>query len=271
MGFWKKLLGLVQSNAAEVSEGEDEAHMADEAGVGAETEAETEAENDVVEEVGTETEAQAEVEAEPGVADDPDLEAEPDDAGPPAEKVPVLARAALPAHVERLPALQALGEDPRAEALDNLLDILCFDVRGEVVLHASLALAGREKKQEVLEAIRGRYNDVPAQCAAGYPPRSGTGVFPKMRLLYPLAWLGMHREIGALLDDSGPWPGASKGKQAAYGLIEACRSGTAAICEKLVIFEFLDEEGNRLIMEQTHRLYPEAGLPSSAWVSVRGA
>ena len=190
---------------------------------------------------------------------------------PSVEPVPVSAQEKpLSLHTDRLPGIKALGEDPSDEALDNLMRLLQFDARGEVAIHASLALAGRADKAAVKQAIRACYNDAPPQCKAGDPPQPGDGIFPKMRLLYPIAWMGDGALVEELLEGSGPWPGAGQGKKACYDLIGACAGSSVKVAERLVFFEYLDEAGNRAMMDQANELYPAAGLTAQHWSTVRG-
>jgi len=185
-----------------------------------------------------------------------------------------------------LPAIRDLGNDHSPEALGRLLAILQFDAHGEIVIHSSLAIAGRPDKEGVKAAIKEAFHKSPVESApwssskvvlvsstgvfAGDTEGTGSGVFPRMRLLHPLGWMRERDFIRALLDSSGVWPRGSKVKPACYELLAAIDSGTASICEKLAYFEFLDEAGNRCVMEQTCSLYPNAGLKTPMWQCVRG-
>ena len=192
----------------------------------------------------------------------------------PAEKVEVISRVEpLGPHLDRLPKIKALGGDLREDALQNLLRILCYDARGEIAIHASIAIACRAEPKAVKTAIAAMYNDndVPGAAGPGFPPHSGNSIFPRMRLLYPLAWMGDGGLIRKLLDGSSSgWEGAMKGKKACYTLIDSVEQGHAAIAERLSFFEYIDEDGNREMMEQACELYPAANLSKIIWQVVKG-
>ncbi len=165
--------------------------------------------------------------------------------------------------------IKALRDCPTSSAVENLLRVAQFDARGELSIHAGIALATRKDKGTVKEALLKAFGTVPPVCEAGYPPKPGDGIYPKARLLYVLAWMRETKLMRDILDKSGSWPGAGKSKILCYELCENVSSGTQAVADKLVYLEYLDEAGTRELMDLTLEWYPEIEMNREIWRNVR--
>ena len=152
--------------------------------------------------------------------------------------------------------IRSLGNFPEFSAVKNLINVLQFDVSGEVAIHASLALAFMQNQDVIEELIMNEYRRAPRCCAAGYPPKEGDEVFPLIRLLYPLAWRENDIAMKVMIDANPQmFPTQATGK-AAYELVTAVPKGPKAVADKICWLEYLDEAGNRELMDLTITWYP---------------
>lgn len=165
--------------------------------------------------------------------------------------------------------IKALRECSSYLAVENLLRIVQFDNRGELSIHASLAMATKRDRNMVRNEVAKAFKKAPPTCEAGYPPKFGQNVFPKSRLLYVLAWIGDNHLMRKLLDESKSWPGTNKCKLLAYELCKDVGNSLQAVTDKLVYLEYLDEAGTPELMNLTLDLYPEIGLSTDVWKDVR--
>jgi len=157
---------------------------------------------------------------------------------------------------DKVERIKALGTYPDFPDVKNLLRILQFDVSGEIAIHTSLALASMENRAIIKEMIRIEFGRAPLQCAAGYPPKEGEEVFPLTRLLYPLAWMKEPKVMKELVDENPRLISFKGSGKAAYDLVEAVNLGTKAVAEKICWLEYLDEAGNKEIMDLAQEWYP---------------
>jgi len=164
--------------------------------------------------------------------------------------------------------IRTLRDCPSDSAIENLLHLAQFDGRGELAVHAIMALATRSDRKRVRDAVNYAFVKAPPVCEAGYPPKPGQNVYPKTRLLYVLAWMKDAKLMKKLLDGSGSWPGAGKSKLLGYDLCCDVIRGVQTIVERVIHMEYLDEAGSPELMKMTLALYPELGLPPGAWETV---
>ena len=178
------------------------------------------------------------------------------------------ARVAVSEYEARARMIRHLAECSDPRAIENLLRLLQFDGRGELAVHASMALAVHQDADAVEGTIRACYNKAPVVSGSGWPPKAGDDVYPRSRLLFPFTWNGKTDVMAELLNNSGPWPGAGQGVLHCYQLIEDVRAGRQAVVDRIVYMECLDEGGARDLMELTVDLYPELHLTRELWSGV---
>ena len=157
--------------------------------------------------------------------------------------------------LEKAKNIHALSKLSDKESRDNLFQILRYDDRGEFAIHASMSLAVRSDREEIIRFIRKNYKKIPQIGETGRLTNLAPNrCLPRMRLLYPLAWMREDNLINKLENKASP------GIWAHFNLGDTIAEKNYNNAKDMIIAECLATEGMRKVMELTTDLYPQLQL-----------